>query len=150
MVGLGTATQAPGWASGWISLRFTDFFSQLKQLEAEVPSNVELYLRMSSYNMAENKALNMEGLSLEERAIFCESPLYKDFLAQVAKARFQEALEKPSKRAEILEELATSQYLEEAALQEVQIARSLFGSAGPKEKVAFAMKSPDHPSVFSK
>ena len=95
VVGLGTATQAPGWASGWISLRFTDFFSQLKLLEAEVPPNVELYLRMSAYNLAENKALNMEGLSLEERAIFCESPLYKDFLTQVAKARFQEALEKP-------------------------------------------------------
>jgi len=60
--------------------RFTGFFEQLKKLDAEVPPTVDLYLRMVAHKTAEGKQLNLDGLSLADRAAFCQSNLYRDFL----------------------------------------------------------------------
>jgi hypothetical protein len=70
---------------------FGAWFARLAATGAVVPPLAVLIQRLAKYEVTSAEAIDTEGVSLEDRALFFQSPLYKDFRGRRADAMLVKA-----------------------------------------------------------
>ena len=121
---------------------FGAWFARLRATGAQLPPLAVLIERLSKYDVTSSEALDTEGASLEDRAAFFQSVLYKDFRATRADAMLAKAaLAIGDERIKILDVVIAATSAGEEVNKQAVIARTLFDPSFPMgDRVEYALK----------
>jgi len=121
---------------------FGAWFTRLAATGAELPPLAVLIERLSKYDVTSSEAIDTEGASLEDRAAFFQSVLYKDFRAARADAMLAKAaLAIGDERIKILDVVIAATSAGEEVNKQAVIALTLFDTSFPMgDRVEYALK----------
>ena len=128
---------------------FGAWFTRLAATGAVLPPLAVLIQRLAKYELTSSEALDTEGVRLEDRTHFFQSPLYNDFRSRRADAMLEKAkVADGAERIKILDIIIAATGAGEEVNRLAVIAKTLFDQTLPMgDRVEYALKVRERASV---
>ena len=128
---------------------FGEWFTRLAATGAVLPPLAVLIQRLAKYELTSSDAIATEGVSLEDRTHFFQSPLYNDFRSRRADAMLAKAkVADGAERIKILDIIIAVTGAGEEVNRLAVIAKTLFDQTLPMgDRVEYALKVRERASV---